>query len=41
MHVLGPLFELRRLVSVLHYKFIKAFNSDMNDKIIEVYEALV
>ena len=34
-----PLFELRRFVFVLQYKFIKAFNSDMNDK--EAYRTLV
>ena len=27
-----PLFELRHFVFVLQYKFILAFNSDMNDK---------
>ena len=32
MHVPRPLFELRRFVFVLQYKFIKAFNSDMNEK---------
>ena len=32
MHMPRPLFELRRLVFVLQYKFIKAFTSDINDK---------
>ena len=32
MHMPRPLFELRWFVFALQYKFIKAFNSDMNDK---------
>ena len=32
MHMPRPLFELRRFVFALQYKFIKAFNSDINDK---------
>ena len=32
MHMPRPLFELKRFVFVFQYKFIKAFNSDMNDK---------
>ena len=32
MHMPCPLFELRRFVFVLQYKFIKVFNSDMYDK---------
>ena len=32
MHMPRPLFELRRFVFAQQYKFIKAFNSDMNDK---------
>ena len=32
MHMPRPLFELRRFIFALQYKFIKTFNSDMNDK---------
>ena len=32
MHMPCPLFELRGFVFVLQYKFIKALNSDINDK---------
>ena len=32
MHVPHPLFELRRFIFVLQYKFVKVFNSDMNGK---------
>ena len=32
MHMPCPLFELRCFIFVLQYKFMKAFNSDMNDK---------
>ena len=32
MHMPRPLFELRRFVFVIQYKFIKAFNFDINDK---------
>ena len=32
MHMPRPLFELTRFVFVLQYKFINAFNSDINDK---------
>ena len=32
MHMPRPLFELRHFVFVLQHKFIKAFNSDMNDR---------